>query len=82
MGRETVTRSCPPGQPPVVPALPYRSGAGRKPLREKDPTLAPDLESLIEPVTRDDPESPLRWTCKSVRTLAKELGEMGHEISA
>jgi transposase len=59
-----------------------RPGAGRKPLTEKDPTLVSDLESLIDPVTRGDPESPLRWTCKSVRKLAEELGAMGHEISA
>src|SRR5260221_12359821 len=42
-----------------------RSGAGRKPLTEKSPTLARDLESLVDPVTRGDPESPLRWTSKS-----------------
>jgi transposase len=57
-----------------------RPGAGRKPLTEKDPTLLRDLESLVEPVTRGDPESPLRWTCKSVRKLAEELVAMGHEI--
>lgn len=42
-----------------------RPGAGRKPLLEKDPTLLVDLDSLIDPVTRGDPESPLRWTCKA-----------------
>ena len=40
-----------------------------------------DLESLIEPVTRGDPESPLRWSCKSTRKLAEELGQMGHDVS-
>lgn len=71
--------------PPSEPARGQRvrrPGAGRRPLTEKDPTLVTDLESLIDPVTRGDPESPLRWTCKSVRRLARELGEMGHEISA
>jgi hypothetical protein len=57
-----------------------RAGAGRKRLTEKDPTVIPALESLIEPVTRGDPESPLRWTCKSVRKLADELRARGHKI--
>jgi hypothetical protein len=48
-----------------------RPGAGRKALSETDPTLATDLESLIDPVTRGDPESPLRWTCKSRRSSPK-----------
>ena len=56
-------------------------GAGREPLTETDSTLVPDLESLIDPSTRGDPESPLRWTCKSVRKLAEELRAKGHEIS-
>jgi hypothetical protein len=42
------------------------SAAGRKPAIIKDPTLVADLEALVEPTTRGDPESPLRWTCKSV----------------
>ena len=48
---------------------------------EKDPQLWNDLEKLIEPVTRGDPESPLRWTCKSTRRLAGELNNMGHQVS-
>jgi hypothetical protein len=59
-----------------------RPGAGRKLLTETDPTLVPDLESLVEPTTRGDPESPLRWTCKSVRRLADELVSMGHQVGA
>jgi len=47
----------------------------------KEPNLCKDLEGLVEPVTRGDPESPLRWTCKSVRKLAAELQQMGHRIS-
>src|SRR5260370_29458010 len=58
-----------------------RKGAGRKKMVSKDPTLCEDLERLVEPVTRGDPESPLRWTCKSVRKLAAELKEQGHSVS-
>ena len=48
-------------------------GAGRKPATSNEPTLLPDLEALVEPTTRGDPESPLRWTCRSVRRLAQAL---------
>jgi hypothetical protein len=58
-----------------------RPGGGRKPLAAHDPTLRADLERLVEPVTRGDPDSPLRWTCKSVRQLARELQRQGHPIS-
>lgn len=58
-----------------------RAGAGRKPLTILDPDLLVALESLVEPLTRGDPESPLRWTCKSTRTLAEELTRQGHPIS-
>src|SRR5271156_6813426 len=58
-----------------------RPGAGRKPTISKDPTLRRDLEALVEPTTRGDPESPLRWTCKSVRHLAQALQAQGHEVS-
>ena len=58
-----------------------RKGGGRKKTEEKEPSLLEDLERLVEPVTRGDPESPLRWTCKSVRKLAEELQRMGHHIS-
>jgi hypothetical protein len=58
-----------------------RPGAGRKPTISKDPTLLADLEALVEPTTRGDPESPLRWTCKSVRRLAQALQAQGHEVS-
>ncbi len=56
-------------------------GAGRKPLTERDPSLVDDLEALVEPATRGDPMSPLRWTCKSTRQLARELGRQGHQVS-
>jgi Rhodopirellula transposase DDE domain len=55
-------------------------GAGRKSLTESDPTLTAALEALVEPLTRGDPESPLRWTCKSTRRLATELSSQGHKI--
>lgn len=59
-----------------------RPGGGRKRLEETDPTLLQHLESLVEPLTRGDPESPLRWTCKSTRRLAEELRALGHAIGA
>lgn len=58
-----------------------KPGGGRKKLIETDPTLLSDLDSLIEPTVRGDPESPLRWTCKSTRQLARELKSMGHNVS-
>jgi transposase len=58
-----------------------RPGGGRKRTVDLDPTLRADLEALIEPGTRGDPESPLRWTTRSVRNLADELGRMGHRVS-
>ena len=58
-----------------------RKGAGRKRTVQQDATLKRDLEALVEPGTRGDPENPLRWTCKSVRQLADELKAMGHQTS-
>ena len=58
-----------------------RSGGGRKKLAVRDPKLTGLLESLVEPLARGDPESPLRWTCKSTRTLARELTGRKHPIS-
>jgi hypothetical protein len=84
--RTTVTRavaelSAPPGE-----ALPAgrvrRPGAGRKPATETDPGLLEALEALVDPVTRGDPESPLRWTSKSTRTLAAELSARRRRVSA
>jgi Rhodopirellula transposase DDE domain len=57
------------------------SGAGRKRSVEHDPQLIPALETLIDPETRGDPMSPLRWTCKSTRQLARLLTEQGHPVS-
>src|SRR5690606_35389955 len=58
-----------------------RTGGGRKRLTDVDSRLLSDLESLVEPVVRGDPESPLRWTTKSLRTLADALCTMGHTVS-
>ena len=58
-----------------------RAGAGRPRVVDRDPALVPALEALVEPATRGDPVSPLRWTCKSVRTLAAELSRQGHTVS-
>ena len=57
-----------------------RSGGGRKRLTEKDPGLRDALNRLVDPVTRGDPESPLRWTCKSTTKLAVELTKAGHPV--
>jgi len=58
-----------------------KPGGGRQRLTMGDPTLLSDLETLVDPVTRGDPESPLRWTCKSTTNLARELVSMGHKVS-
>jgi transposase len=67
--------------PPAGAVRIRRPGGGRKRTIDTDPTLREDLERLVEPVTRGDPESPLRWTCKSVRKLAEELRGIGHQVS-
>ena len=58
-----------------------RSGGGRRRKEDGDPTLVADLEGLVEPSVSGDPQSPLRWTSKSVRKLAEQLTTMGHEVS-
>jgi hypothetical protein len=58
-----------------------RQGGGRKPLSQTDQTLCRDLEELVGPVTRGDPQSPLCWTCKSTRHLAEALVKKGHQVS-
>lgn len=71
-------------QPPLAPGGGHRirrPGGGRKKATEKDLSLLADLERLVEPTTRGDPESPLRWTCKSVRQLALALQQENHQVS-
>lgn len=58
-----------------------RPGGGRKKTLAKDATLLADLDGLVEPSVSGDPQSPLRWTSKSVRTLARELRALGHNVS-
>ncbi|EQD74895.1 Rhodopirellula transposase family protein [mine drainage metagenome] len=58
-----------------------KAGGGRKSIIKTDSGVMAALEKLVEPTTRGDPESPLRWTCKSLRTLADELSASGHAIS-
>ena len=69
------------GAAALAPGRIRRPGGGRKRTVDQDPTLVTDLETLIEPTTRGDPQSPLRWTCKSVRRLAAELTRQGHRTS-
>jgi hypothetical protein len=67
--------------PAAGPGRVRRPGGGRKKVVARDPTVRADLERLVEPVSRGDPESPLRWTSKSLRTLAAALGDLGHRVS-
>jgi hypothetical protein len=67
--------------PPLPEDRIRRAGGGRWSLEVRDPKLPGLLESLVEPLARGDPESPLRWTCKSTRTLAQELTNRQHPIS-
>jgi transposase len=57
-------------------------GGGRKSIMESDPSILNSLEALVSPSTRGDPQSPLRWTCKSTRNLAQALQRQGHRIGA
>jgi hypothetical protein len=65
----------------LAPERIRRGGGGRHSLVRHDPQLPALLESLVEPLTRGDPESPLRWPCKSTRTLAAELTSRRQSIS-
>lgn len=64
----------------LPPGRSRRQGGGRKAVVEADTGLLSDLESLVEPTERGDPESPLRWTCKSTRKLAEQLRAKGHRV--
>jgi hypothetical protein len=66
---------------PVAAGRIRRPGAGRHRLVVRDPELPRALEALVEPLARGDPQSPLRWTCKSTRTLAAELSRHHHPVS-
>lgn len=66
---------------PLPPGRVRRPGAGRPKLTVQDPTLLARLDALVEPLARGDPESPLRWTCKSTRALAAALTAQRHPVS-
>ena len=66
---------------PLPPTKSRRAGGGRKKATEKDPTLLPDLQALVESTTRGDPESPLLWTARSQRNLVDALKKKGHQTS-
>jgi Rhodopirellula transposase DDE domain len=75
-------RNGPPSRPDADPSLrSRRPGGGRHCVEVDDPTLCRDLEQLVDPATRGDPRSALRWTCKSTRALAQELRRQGHRVS-
>lgn len=65
----------------LSPGRARRPGGGRKPASATDPSLVTDLDALVEPTASGDPDSPLRWTAKSVRTLAAALEARGHDVS-
>jgi Rhodopirellula transposase DDE domain len=65
---------------PLAAGRARQPGGGRKQLRESDPRVVQDLERLVDPATRGDPERPLRWTSKSAAKLAEGLRELGHEL--
>ncbi len=64
----------------VAPGRTRRPGGGRKKLTETDPTLLADLQGLVEPATRGDPQAALLWTSRSLRNLAAALQAMGHRV--
>ncbi len=68
-------------EPPLAPGRVRRAGAGRPMLELADPDLPERLDALVDPLSRGDPESPLRWTSKSTRGLAAELTAEGHSVS-
>ena len=68
------------GSRPLVGRI-RRPGAGRKSITQSDPRLVQTLEALIDDQTRGDPESALRWICKSTRAIARELGQQKHPVS-
>jgi Rhodopirellula transposase DDE domain len=78
--QELSEREANPGR--AIVARVRRAGGGRKPQTELDPGLVNALERLIDPVTRGDPGTPLRWTCKSTTHLADELSALGCSRSA
>lgn len=86
LGERTVRRGCKEVRQQTAPSTHIERrtrnlGGGRKSLVEHNSELIAALEALVEPTTRGDPMSPLRWTCKSTRKLAKALTAQGHQVS-
>lgn len=82
LSRVTITKAIQElDEPPLAPGRIRRPGGGRPALLDLDPDLVGMLEGLVEPLSRGDPDSPLRWTSKSTRTLAAELTAQDHPIS-
>jgi transposase len=65
----------------LLPGRVRREGGGRKKLSEKLPRVREELQALVDPSSRGDPMSPLRWTCKSTRQLSAALGQRGYQVS-
>ena len=74
-GLRELTAGVQPGQATI-----RRAGGGRKPVTYHQPGVLAALEALVEPTSRGDPASPLRWSCKSVRQLVRELQKQGYRI--
>jgi hypothetical protein len=86
LSRTTITAGIhelrqPAAESSVDPQRCRRAGGGRHLLEVEDASLLADLEQLVDPASRGDPMSPLRWTCKSTRQLAKALQGLGHTVS-
>ena len=84
VSRRAITEGCKElwgQQNKISPTHIRQKGGGRKSVEAKFPNIKNELEALVDPVTRGDPESPLRWTCKSVRTLASELEKKNIKVS-
>lgn len=82
LSRDTITKGIRElGEKPIAAGRIRRPGGGRHTLVVRDPELPQALETLVEPLARGDPQSPLRWTCKSTRTLAAELSRQDHPVS-
>jgi transposase len=82
LNRSTLHRGFKDLTEPALPAERVRQvGGGRKRVREQTPAIVQELEQLVDPLTRGDPQSPLRWTCKSTRQLARTLTAQGYVVS-
>src|SRR5271156_292186 len=82
LARSTIGRGLKDLEAPLSPCgRVRREGGGPRPLTERDPTLLADLERLVDPATRGDPDRPLLWVSKSLDKLAYALADMGHAVS-